>query len=109
MNSINVCRTQTHVHIEVAIPGQRFVFLKYGTAAGTLAAYLPIKVLPLDCDGKGKYTFSCLNGIPEAATHIWVNAEDDRNIDAAPIPDTQELLLSLLQEICQMGPKTMNI
>ena len=81
-----------HLHIEVNISGSKFVFLRYGTASEPLPDYLPIKVLPLDQDGFGKYELPCENMIPEAATHIWVGSEDvEHNIAFAPIPNEQEL------------------
>lgn len=92
MNTVHICRSETHLHIEVNISGSQFVFLRYGSASEPLSDYLPIKVLPLDQDGYGKYELPCENMIPEAATHIWVSSENAEHIIAfAPIPNKQEL------------------
>ncbi len=92
MNTIRISHNRTQLHIEVNMPSQRFAFLKYGTASEPLSDYLPIKVLPLDQDGYGKYELPPENMMPEAATHIWVSSEDaDHNIAVAPIPNKKEL------------------
>ena len=70
MDIINIHHCKRCIDVEVNISNQRFVFLKYGTASEPLPDYLPIKVLPLDQDGFGKYELPCKNMIPEAATHV---------------------------------------
>ncbi len=72
MNTIRISNNRAQLHIEVSMPNNQFAFLKYGTTSNPLSEYLPIKVLPLDQDGYGKYELPCENMIPEAATHIWV-------------------------------------
>lgn len=90
-NMLNINHLKNRLYIEIKIPDQKYVFLKYGTASGPLADYLPIKVLPLDTDGYGIYEFSCENMMPEEATHIWVSSGDtDNNLAFALIPDRQE-------------------
>ncbi len=85
MNTIHICRgDDMHLHIEVNISGSQFVFLRYGSASELLSDYLPIKVLPLDQDGYGKYKFSPENMIPEAATHIW--AAPRMHFTISPLP-----------------------
>ena len=114
MDIINIHHCKRCIDVEVNISNQRFVFLKYGTASEPLPDYLPIKVLPLDQDGFGKYELPCKNMIPEAATHIWVSSEDaEHNIALAPIPNKQELptpnpnfvfyAISDIHTICKSG------
>ncbi len=92
MKSIEISNFENNLYVEVNVPNDRLVFLRYGSASEPLPDYLPIKVLPLDQDGYGKYELPCENMIPEAATHIWVSSEDaEHNIAFAPIPNKQAL------------------
>ncbi len=93
MNLINIKYNETTLHIEVHIPKQPFVILKYGTIKEPLPDYLPIKILPLDCEGFGEYDLPSNIMIPENATHIWVNEY------CTPIPNKQSSEIEIPQLI----------